>query len=121
VLLLVERHTVSYAFLLLKLAYHRWTWGALLSPSADFCLGIIATSVVLPLQGLVLIYVIAIQSKVRRRWLYSALITIGIFVMPLIAEPLLWGSFPFIFDDQGVARLRIIPFIPWPSGRYGEY
>jgi hypothetical protein len=122
VLLLVESHTVRYAFLILKLGYQRWTWGALISPSAAFCLAVVVASVLLPLQGLAVVYgIVTSELKVKQRTLYSVLVIVAIFVMPFVAEALLWGSFPFIFDDEGVSRLRMIPFIPWPSGHYGEY
>jgi hypothetical protein len=41
VLSAIERHTVTYAFAILKLGWQRWSWGALFSPSALFCLHVI--------------------------------------------------------------------------------
>src|ERR1041384_2947206 len=52
VLLVVERHTVSYALTLLSLGYKRWLWVALLSPSAYFCLSVMLASITSPLYGL---------------------------------------------------------------------
>jgi hypothetical protein len=124
VLLVVEWHTVTYAFTILKLGYQRWSWGALFSPSAYFCLGIIETSVDWPIRGLWLITVLiksANELKARQRLLYSVLLIVGIFLLPFIVEALIWGSFPFVIDDQGISRLRLFPFIPWPWGRFGEY
>jgi hypothetical protein len=120
----VERHTVTYGFAILKLGYQRWSWGALLSPSAAFCLGVIEISVDWPLRGLWLIALLitsANELKARQRWLYSVLLIVVIFLLPIIADALIWGSFPFVIDDEGVSRLRMIPFIPWPWGRFGEY
>ncbi len=117
VLSLVERHTVIYAFAILKVGWQRWTWGSLFSPSADFCVLVIIASVVWPVLGL---GGVAVLVAARQRWRYSALLILGIFLIPFMTDALIWGSFPFIFDDAGVARLRMIPFIPWPSGRYGE-
>lgn len=45
VLLLVELHTMHLAFAVLKLGYQRWDWGGLISPSAAFCLTVIAISI----------------------------------------------------------------------------
>ena len=126
VLSLVERHTVTYGFALLKLGYQRWSWGIFFSPSALFCLHVLAASVSLPLVGLLCVALVAKNQSdwnlmARQRWLYSVLLIIGIFLLPFMAEVLMWGSFPFTFDSQGFSRLRMIPFIPWPSGDFGEY
>jgi hypothetical protein len=117
VLSLVEWHMIHYALAFLKLGWQRWTWGSLISPSADFCVTVMAASVVLPVFGLVFV---AVLVAARQRWRYLVLLIVGIFLLPFITDTFMWGSFPFIFDDAGVARLRMIPFIPWPSGRYLE-
>jgi hypothetical protein len=124
VLLLVERQTLTDGFMLLALGYHRWSWGVLFSPSAFFCLSIIWISVVWPILGLTIVATLvklAKERSARRRALYLVLLVIGIFLLPFVTEALNWGSFPFIIDDQGVSRLRSIPFIPWPAGHFGEY
>jgi hypothetical protein len=124
VLSLIERHLVTYAFAIVKLGYQRWSWGALLSLSADFCLSLILISVRWPLLGLLFLAFLVKagnQLKASQRWVYSVLLIGGISVSPLVVEVLVWGSFPFIIDGQGISRLRMIPFIPWPSGHYGEY
>lgn len=124
VILGVELHTVEYAVRLLKLAYQRWSWGVLFSPSAFFCVGVMETTVDWPLRGLWLVAGLVKSGKelnAKQRSFYSVLLVVGIFLLPLIAEALMWGSFPFIIDDQGVSRLRLIPFIPWPAGHFGEY
>jgi hypothetical protein len=36
VLSLVEWHMITYARVILKLGWQRWTWGGLISPSAHF-------------------------------------------------------------------------------------
>jgi hypothetical protein len=64
---------------------------------------------------------VAALVAARQRWRYVVLLIIGIFMIPFATDALMWGSFSFIFDDVGVARLRLIPFIPWPSGHCGEY
>jgi len=40
---------------------------------------------------------------------------------PFVTDFLIWGSFPFNIDNDGVSRLRMIPFVPWPSGQFGQY
>ena len=52
VLLLIEWHTVVFGLVVLKLAWQRWDWGVLISPSSAFCWGVIALSVVFPFYGL---------------------------------------------------------------------
>ena len=117
VLWVVEGHTLTYAFAILRLGWRRWTWGGLLSPSTGFCLIVMLASVIWPVLGL---GGIAALITAKQRWYYFLLLIVGIFLIPFITDALMWGSFPFIFDDAGVARLRMIPFLPWPSGHYGE-
>ena len=111
VLSLVERHTVAYGFAILKLGYERWSWAIFFSPSAYFCLKVLAASISLPVLGLALVALVVKNPadsnlNARQRWLYSVLLIIGIFLLPFISEVLMWGSFPFTFDNQGVSRLR---------------
>ena len=124
VLFFVEGHTVPLAWQLLKLGHRRWTWGALFSPSAYFCLGVIAASIFWPIQALTIVssIVTAVDPhNPRGRFVRAFVIVFLIFLLPVITDALLWGSFPFTFDRNGIARLRMIPFIPWPSGNFGEY
>jgi hypothetical protein len=118
VLLLIELHTVVLAFNLSKLAWERWSWGVLVSPSSAFCLSVIAFSVTFPLYSLGLIGFLVAE---RQQWRWVLLIAVVILLLPVVTDTLLWGSFPLTFDNQGVARLRLIPFIPWPSGDYLEF
>jgi hypothetical protein len=118
VLLLIELHTVRLAFNLLMLAWERWSWLVLVSPSAAFCGSVIAFSVTFPLNGL---GVIAFLVAERQQWRWVFLITAVILLLPVVTDTLVWGSFPFTFDDRGVARIRMIPFIPWPSRGYLEF
>lgn len=121
VLFFVEGHTASHAFQLLRLAYQRWSWGALISPSAYFCLTVILVSVAVPIQGLAYVRALTTGMDTRKRNLYVALIIVTIFLLPLLTDALTWGSFPFNFDNRGLGRLRMIPFIPWPDGPFGQY
>jgi len=118
VLLLVEWHTVVYGFMALKLAWQRWDWGVLISPSAAFCLSVIAFSVVWPPFGL---GSVAHLVAARRQWRWVIVMIAVILLFPIVTDFLIWGSFPLTFDNEGVGRLRVIPFFPWPSGDYLEF
>jgi hypothetical protein len=123
VLLWVEAHMVRYAFVAFKFAYQRWSWAALISPSSYFCFSTITASVWGPLRGLQFISRIVTsddETTVGKRYLYALLLAAGIFLLPFVTDTLIWGSFPLGFDNEGVPRLRMIPFIPWPEGHYGE-
>jgi hypothetical protein len=124
VLLVVELHAVHLVLAALKLGRQRWDWGGLFSPSAWLCANILWFSVVAPLVGLAAIaFLVKSRNEfnTKQRWLYSVLLVIVIFVFPFVTDALISGSFPFIIDDDGVSRLRMIPFIPWPSGDVGTY
>jgi hypothetical protein len=116
VLVLVERHMLVYSFVALKAAWQRWSWGVVISPSAAFCLSVIMFSVLFPLYGLNAVRLL-VSERVQWRWTF--LLIAVILLLPFVTDVLIWGSFPLTYDDEGVARLRMIPFIPWPSGGYG--
>jgi hypothetical protein len=118
VLLIPERHTVLHGFRLSKLAYQRWKWASLISPSAYVCWSTILFSIYFPLNGLWSVAAIVITGTKKR---YLLLLVLAIFLFPLLTDAVTWGSFPFNVDNAGVHRLRLIPFIPWPDGRFGEY
>jgi hypothetical protein len=116
VLCLVEVHVVRFAFGTLHLYWQRWTWGAFISPSSDFCLGVTMLSVVFPISGLIFAAILVAEKHTP----WAVVVVVGICLLPFITDTLIWGSFPFITDNQGVSRLRMIPFFPWPSGHYLE-
>ena len=115
VLLLVEEHTVKFGFIALRVAWERWSWGVVISPSAAFCLSAIVFSVVFPLYGLT---TIGFLVAARAQWYWPLLLAAMILLFPIVTDVLIWGSFPLTYDNEGVARLRMIPFVPWPSGGY---
>jgi len=124
VLYWVEGHTVAYAYGAFKFAYQRWSWATLLSPSTYFCLSSIIVSVWWPLRGLRFIFSVVTsgdETIVRRRYLCAFLLAVAIFLLPFVTDALIWGSFPLGFDNAEVSRLRMIPFLPWPEGHYGEF
>jgi hypothetical protein len=121
-LLLPEHHTVQQALIVCKLAYQRWSWAAIFSPSAYFCVGVIVASVLWPIYGLLLTAVALQNEEVKKkRYVYAFFVTTTILLLPFVTDALTWGSFPFNIDNQGFHRLRMIPFFPWPDGGYGNY
>jgi hypothetical protein len=118
VLLLVERHTVVFALVALKVAWERWSWAVVISPSAAFCLSVIMFSVVFPLYGL---STVGLLVAGRAQWRWTLLLVAVILLFPIVTDVLIWGSFPLTYDNEGVARLRMIPFIPWQSGGYSVF
>jgi hypothetical protein len=85
VLVFVEGHTAAHAFRLGKLAYQRWLWVALISPSAYFCLCMIAASLTLPLYGLGFVAEIITTDapmKTEKRYLYAFLLAVVIVLIP---------------------------------------
>jgi len=121
VLWVVERHSIEHGFVLCKLAYQRWSWWALVSPSAYFCVSVVSFSIYFPINSIVLISSLIAADGLKRRYVYVCLLVAAVFLLPFLIDALTWGSFPFNRDDDGVHRLRLIPFIPWPQGPYGDY
>jgi hypothetical protein len=117
VLLFTERHLIGLTVFAARLAWQRWTWGSLISASADLCWGILAASLLLPIS---LLAFSGICVASRKPWYHAALAIVAVLLLPFATDFLVWGSFPFIFDGEGVARLRMIPFLPWPAGHYLE-
>ncbi len=121
-LLMSEGHTLPYAVRVFQLGWQRWFWGALLSPSADFCWTVVIFSVVAPILGLFFaVSSMFSTSGSRRRYLQSVLILAAVLLLPFLTDALIWGSFPFTIDNEGVHRLRMIPFFPWPDAPFGQY
>lgn len=80
-------------------------------------------SICLPLYLLLLIpstFAETTEARAKRCALVVALVLLAL-VIPFITDAIVWGSFPFNIDNNGVARLRLIPFIPWPEGKFGDY
>ncbi len=53
ILFVVESHTLPYGLRVVRLGLERWSWAALLSPSAAFCEFVIFISVTAPVGGLI--------------------------------------------------------------------
>ena len=81
-----------------------------------------AASIYWPIQGLALTAsFVTADDEMPRRYLIVILLVVAVFVLPFVTDFLTWGSFPFNIDNDGASRLRMIPFIPWPNGQFGEY
>jgi hypothetical protein len=119
-LFFVESHTIPFGITILKLALKRWRWGGLISPSAYICFSAVLASVFYPVQGILLSMAsLSNGSKTtRNRFIQTLLLMAIVAIVPIVTDTLIWGSFPFTFDNAGWVRLRMIPFLPWPSGGY---
>lgn len=120
ILFTVERHTIPFGLTAIKLVIKRWNWSGLFSPSAAICFATVAGSIIYPAYGLIAALALLGNGcdTRKRRYLYAAVILAIVAVLPIITDTLIWGSFPFTFDSRGVGHLRVIPFLPWPSGGY---
>jgi hypothetical protein len=61
------------------------------------------------------------DKRPAKAYLIAIVICLAILLFPLATDALIWGSFPFPVDRQGISRLRMIPFIPWPDAPFGQY
>ena len=78
----------------------------------------ILTSVFVPIEAMIYILSSLAIGQQRR---YILAIVLAIFLLPFATDALTWGSFLFNIDNSGMHRLRIIRFIPWSEGKFGEY
>ena len=88
VLLLVERHTVVFGFAALNVAWERWSWAVVISPSAAFCLSVIMFSVVFPPCGL---GAVGFLVAARAQWRWTLLLVAVILLFPIVTDVLIWG------------------------------
>jgi hypothetical protein len=116
----VEIHTMRLGLMTIRLAIKRWSWVGLFSPSAYFYLSTVLFSVSFPFRALLFAMgsLANDQLTTKHRGVLTAIAIAGVILLPFVTDTLIWGSFPFQFDDAGIGRLRLIPFLPWPSGGY---
>lgn len=122
-MILLLKSNAVYDWQVVKTAYDRWTWAVFFSPSAALCLAALVMNLQMPIQLTMLISTYFGESSsgmFRKRYLFTCFTIAAIFIFPLLVECVVWGSFPFNFDANGVGRLRLIPFLPWPSNPYGS-
>ena len=121
VICFTELHAVHLVSLIIPLVRKRWTWGVLLSPSAYLCLTVMLFSVFLPIQAVLIAAAQFLDDTrtLKHRYIVAIAVLVGVFlILPFITDTLIWGSFPLTYDNSGIGRLRMIPFIPWPTGGY---
>jgi hypothetical protein len=119
VLTATEWHTVSFAWTVATLIFNRWHWAGLFSPSGAFCYTVTIASVIFPVRGVLLASrLLADRNQPWKRIFPVVTLLVLILALPLITDTLIWGSFPFTYDSAGYGHIRLIPFIPWPSGGY---
>ena len=102
------------------LVFQRFTWAIFLSPSAAIFFSSILGSVLGPPLILLLIPLFFYRDNpaYRYRYLWSIVTVLGIVVSMFILQIIIWGSFPLPVDNEGYIRLRLIPFVPWPTTTY---
>jgi len=68
------------------------------------------------------VWAITIQQRVRAaatlQWVELAgwgILSVYVVVRLVVAYVLAWGSFPIEFNPQGYERIRMLPFLPWPT------
>jgi hypothetical protein len=119
VLAATEWHVCRFAWMIVKLTLKRWHWIGIIDPSADLCFAVTVLSVTLPVQAVLSAGDwLADRTKARTRLLSVIMLLFFVLALPLITDTLIWGSFPFTYDNAGYGRIRFIPFVPWPSGGY---
>lgn len=95
-----------------------WSWACFLSPAFYAFISVSFACVAAPLRGSWHVY----RSTMDRvafgllSAFSTAVWTAGLTVaITLSVHVLAWGLFPLEVDKTGDIRLRLIPFIPWPS------
>jgi hypothetical protein len=81
----------------LKIVFHRFTWAIFFSPSAYLFLVALFASVFLPVRLLGWIPIFfakdAENTTYKRRYLWSLLLTVGIFITAILIQVLIWDRF----------------------------
>jgi hypothetical protein len=117
-----EGHALHLSRMLSGVILKRWSWGVLFSPAAAVCLGAVLASFLIPLKGIALVITFLFEKETkasfRSRVVPVAAVALFVLLLPFLTDAIIWGSFPLTVDNAGWHRLRIIPFIPWPSGGY---
>jgi len=97
----------GWCLLLVGHIFGQWSSAFLVSPSAYICFFALTASLLFPLKAM---------GEFRRMSLSGVIsYAIALCVILLILSTVIWGSFPYGYDQQGYQRIRMIPFFPWPS------
>jgi hypothetical protein len=100
------------------IVFHRFDWFIFCSPAAYLFFSSVLASVLFPVQMMLMIltfFADAQTSLYHRRYLYSFAVVVGIALVCIILQVLIWGSFPLPTDNAGYIHFRMIPFFPWPE------
>jgi hypothetical protein len=102
-----------------RLELRRFTWGLFLSPSAYVFVGAMVATIFFPIRTLLTIPIAFVDDEsndlFKWRYRYSLLAVLLICAGELFLLTLMWGSFPLEVDSQNYVRLRLIPFLTWPT------
>jgi hypothetical protein len=102
-----------------KLVFKYFSWLLFISPSAAFCLTLTLAAIFLPI--VLMLYIPTYFERTdentafRKRYIYTIVTVVAIWLAVLLIQFLIWGSFPIGFDKENYVHIRMIPFIPWPE------
>lgn len=80
------------------------------SPSAYLCAGTIWFCVRVP--------PLLMKDSGPLRFFPAMGFALAIILLMCLSWILIWGTYPLIHDADGTERMRLVPFIPWPSGTF---
>jgi hypothetical protein len=127
ILYYVELENIIVALQNVRWVFKTLSWKSfllILSPSAYVFYIANLLTISVPIVILFIIIPIIIWNReqfpdfYKRRYLWTALAIISIFVLMLILTVIIWGSCPVEIDGERNIRLRMIPFIPWPNSPF---
>jgi hypothetical protein len=94
----------------------------IISPSADVYYMANLLTITVPIVILLIIPLIWNREQFpdfyKRRYLWTALSILSIFLLMFILTVIIWGSCPVEIDAERNIRIRMIPFIPWPNSPF---
>ena len=99
------------------LVFSRFSWVIFLSPAAYMFFSCVLWSVIMPFQLLLIIpsFFGADSGFYQRRYLWTIAVLVSLVAACVVQQVIIWGAFPLPADTNGIIRLRIIPFLPWPD------
>lgn len=112
-------HDILWSIGAARIVLDHFIWALYFSPSAYLYFSILGSIPMTPLLFFIFIPVLfekdSVGYKHKRRWLWTLVLLAMVPVSALFLHIILWGSFPFIYLEDGYERLRMNPFIPWPN------
>lgn len=95
--------------------FNEFSWAVVISPANWLFWSAIATLVIAPAGGGLLIANIGSHRLSSHEMMAAAArMTVMILIACVVAGVLAWGAFPFFAGSDGYIHIRMIPFLPWP-------